>query len=578
MNRKHLTPAFLAALLCGALFCACREEASSEAPLPSGTAPATESFTAEGLCFSAKSGFYDAAFPLTVTAENGAPVHYTTDGSTPSSDSPVFGEPLIISDRSGEPDRLAARTDISPEGGGYEAVPPAAPVDKATVIRAAAEAADGTLAPAVTCTYFVGFDQKSDFYRDLKILSLVTDERNLFDEETGIYVLGKTHADWKNGAEYDPETPEYFMPANYTQKGRAWEREAELQIFENGAYQLSQGVGIRIHGGASRACAQKSFNLYARSVYGTPKLHYDLFAGAVKSEADDSAVTEFDSFMLRNGGNDAQYARFRDRLNQTLSAGRQFLTQGMEPCILFLNGEFWGQYDITERVDAAFVKAHCGVPEKDVCIVKKEALDEGEESGFADWQALRSWIGTSDFSDEKNYDELCARVDMQGFADYICAELYINNDNWGTSNSAMWRSLAVDPENPFADGRWRFIMFDTDFSAGIYGTVNADGDPLTKLRSGGSFLGQLLNAALKNEGFRQSFERTYAETASVNFAEARVSAQIDAFAAAYREPAAATFARFWSQMREPAQHFDKEVQAVRTFFTERAAWTPSFAP
>ena len=121
-------------------------------------------------------------------------------------------------------------------------------------------------------------------------------------------------------------------------------------------------------------------------------------------------------------------------------------------------------------------------------------------------------------------------------------------------------------------------MFDTDFSAGIYGTVNADGDPLTKLRSGGSFLGQLLNAALKNEGFRQSFERTYAETASVNFAEVRVSAQIDAFAAAYREPAAATFARFWSQMREPAQHFDKEVQAVRAFFTERTAWTPSFAP
>lgn len=578
MRSRRFFAVFCAVLLSGMCFCGCREHSSAEPPAPETTAPpdaATEPFEAEGLRFSAKSGFYDTGFSLTVTASDGAPVHYTTDGSTPDAESPVFGKAIRIGDRSAEPDRLADRTDISPKGGDFESFPPLSPVEKATVIRAAAKKPDGTPGPSVTCTYFVGFGEKADFYKDMKIFSLVTDEGNLFDEQSGIYVLGKAHEDWKNSADYDPETPEYFMPANYTQRGKAWEREASLEIFENGKRTASQGVGIRIHGGASRSSSQKSFNVYARSAYGAPKLHYDLFAGAVKSEKSGEAITEFDSFMLRNGGNDAQYTRFRDRLNQTLVSDRQFLRQGMEPCILFINGEFWGQYDITERIGAAFVSTHCGVPKKDVCIIKKEELEAGDEAGFADWQALRDWIRQNDLTDRSAFNALCDRVDIQGFMDYVCTELYIANANWDDSNMAMWKASVTDASNPFADGKWRFILFDTDFSAGIYGTVNADSDSLTKLLESGCFLGDLLDAALKNEEFRQRFTETYSEIASVNFAAERVSAQIDCFAAQYRAPALATFDRFWSRWpggSGAGQHFDKEVQSVRNFFTERAAW------
>ena len=131
------------------------------------------------------------------------------------------------------------------------------------------------------------------------------------------------------------------------------------------------------------------------------------------SEAAGTPVTEFDTVMLRNGGNDAMYTRFRDRLNQRLSAGRAFLTQGMAPCILFLNGEFWGQYELTEKMDAAFIKAHCGIPKKNVCIIKKEALDAGSEEIFAEWEQLRQWISETDFSDPAAYAQLCEAVDAE---------------------------------------------------------------------------------------------------------------------------------------------------------------------
>lgn len=576
MNHKRTLSCFCLAMLCAAVS-GCKEQSSD--PLPQqtttetaqNTAPViTEPFTADGLRFSAKSGFYPAAFSLSVTAENGAPVHYTADGSTPTAESPVLNGEIRIEDRSGAPALLAARTGISPEEPDAAYVPPSAPVDQATVIRAAAERTDGTLTPAVTCTYFIGYDGKADFYQQMKCLSLVTDEQNLFDPQTGIYVLGQTHDDWKQSAGYDPDTPAYAMPANYTQKGREWERAASLEIFENGQRTAAQGVGIRIHGGASRALPQKSFNIYARREYGGAKLRCDLFDGQVTAQSDGSPVTEFDSFMLRNGGNDAQYVRFRDRLNQTLVSDRAFLTQGMAPCILFVNGEFWGHYDITEHMDAAFVRSHCGIPKQDVCIVKKEEAEAGSDAGFADWEALRKWIGETDFSGQSAYDALYSRVDLTGFADYVCAELYINNANWGRSNSAMWKSEAIYPDNPYADGKWRFIMFDTDFSDGIYGTVNARDDALTRLRESGCFLGELLNAALQNAGFRQQFHETYAEIAEQCFAQDRVNRQIDLLAEQYRAPALATFARFYGGMKDPAAQFDRETDAVRGFFAERA--------
>lgn len=581
MKQRRFLSCCAAILLCANSMglVSCSGHSSSESvPETEQTAPVmndvqTESYTADGLCFSAKSGFYDEPFLLTVTSEKGYEIRYTLDGSTPTADSLLYTEPIRITDPSEEPNRLSTYTNVSPDTEESRAYSPDKPIDKATVIRAAAVYENGELGPIVTNTYFIGYDEKASFYSKMKIFSLVTDEENLFDEERGIFVMGKTYDDWKKSAEYDPETPDYALPANYTQKGKDWERPANLQIFENGESVVTQDVGIRIHGGASRSYAQKSLNIYARSEYGAPKLQYDLFTGAVKSESSGEAITEFDSFMLRNGGNDAQYARFRDRLNQTLVSDRHFLTQGMESCIVFINGEFWGQYDITERIDADFIKAHCGVSKKDICIIKKEQLDEGDESGYEEWLDLQSQIESADLSDDEQYNEICRRIDMQSFIDYVCAELYFDNDNWGKSNMAMWKSSAVDEGNPYADGKWRFIMYDTDFSAGIYGTVHTADESLAKLKESGCFIGNLLSAALENEQFRAEFDKMQQELADVNFAADRVNAQIDAFAAEYQEPAAATFRRFWSgQFSSDAsaeKRFLDETESVRAFYAGR---------
>ncbi len=115
-----------------------------------------------------------------------------------------------------------------------------------------------------------------------------------------------------------------------------------------------------------------------------------MFSGNLTSEATGKKINKFNSFILRNDGDFSDYSRFRDHLNQTIVSDRDFLTQGMESCIVFINGEFWGRYDITEKIDDDFVDSHFDVGKNNVCIIKNEQLEDGNEETLNEWLDLYS--------------------------------------------------------------------------------------------------------------------------------------------------------------------------------------------
>lgn len=593
MNKRIIiTSAFVFMLGCsGAFLSSCAEKDKGTAIQQSSEVSDTETeasktsmvkttpYETEGMKFSARSGFYDGEFYLDIKSLNGGTVYYTLDGSTPDSESTVFTEPLLITDRSSDENILSAHKDIAQPKEYTNNDLPDSPVDKATVVRAVCIDEKGSKSNVVTNTYFIGFNDKADYYDDLKIVSLITDESNLFDYENGIYVIGKTYEDWLSSDEYDPETPDWFLPGNYTQKGREWERPAQIQFFDNGELEFAQDTGIRIHGGATRSYTQKSLNIYARKDYGASKLEYDLFSGNIKNQTDGSPITEFDTFVLRNTGNDAMFTRFRDKLIQSLVSDRQFLTQGMEPCILFINGEYWGHYEITEKLDESFIEAHYGIADNDVCIVKRDCLDEGSEETFAEWKELRNRIKNTDLSDDKEYEKLCELVDMQGFADYVCTELYIDNIDWGAPNSAMWRAQTVDGNNPYTDGKWRFILFDTEYSSGIYGEARAENDSLSRLLDKDCFITDLYKAAMKNEGFRKHFMETFADISENNFSNERVENEINALSESYHDMAIDTFNRFWADSYGGSYAetgYRESVRELSSFFSQRKKYITEY--
>ena len=559
-RKKHFL--FLLILISGFVLAGNRISAAGEETVNPIPAPA----------FSMPSGFYEEPFELTILSEDGLSVYFTRDGSIPDETDIPYTEPLLVSDRSPEHNTLSSRTDIIAPNKWGDAVAPILPVDKATVIRTVAVDGEGNRSDVQTAVYFIGFQNKGAYYGNYKVIALTVEPDDLFSSARGIYVQGDAFEQWKNSDEYDLSLDEWLIPGNYLNRGREWERPARMQIFDQGKEVFSAGVGIRIHGGACRDSEQKSFNIYTRKEYGTKTIDYDLYDGDNLSEANDEPITAYDSFILRNCGNDNKFSRIRDHLIQGLVWGRSFITQAMKPCIVFINGEFWGHYEITEKLTDDFIHDHFGIPKKNVVLMKNEEVEEGTEEDAQEYAEFREWIRETDFSDENAYQQLEEQVDLDSLAEYITTEFYICNQDFGDNNTAFWRAREKDPANPWADGKWRFILYDTEYSTGLYGTGLAEENAIEKLQKKDCFIGDLFFGAMKNPEFRVKFREAYEDMTDEEFADSRVDEAIDELFGRNLELILATYDRFWPYWPggpNGAEILKSQVQDVRTFFSQR---------
>ncbi len=469
--------------------------------------------------FSVESGFYDEEFYLTITSEDTS-ILYTIDGSDPtSSDTAIlYTDAILVYDKSNDPNVYSAIESICIAD--YTA--PDYLVDKAMVIRATCVNAEGEYSDIVSNTYFVGLT--ASYYSQIKVVSLVTDPSNLFDDDTGIYVLGTSYTEWTESEDYAALSDSYSTSniTNYNCTGREWEREATVQVFENGELAFCCDVGIRIAGAYSRGRAQKSIRLYARSEYGSSKMKYEWISGLTDYEG--NSITSYDKITLRNQGQDTDKGLLRDYINQSLAGDLDIATQGMEFCVLFLDGEFWGMYTITEKYDEEYFATHYGVDEDDITYIKNEEIT-GDEELAEEYQSFMKWANSADLSLDANYQIVCDTIDIQSLMDYITVETYINNCDWSSSwinNWGVWRSNTIDEENAYADGKWRFLLFDTD--ASTYYTTStsclASANKLTSMNKKSKLyynFTALFYNLMNNREFRHAFYETYCDIVASNY-------------------------------------------------------------
>lgn len=537
--------------------------------------------------FSAESGFYDREFQLTITAPEGTKIYYTTDGTDPTAQSKPYDAPITIKDMSDTENVYSARTDISADN----ITAPTEKVDKAAIIRAVAVDSQGRISESVTKTYFIG-KTNSSYYPNMKVISLVTDPDNLFDYEKGIYVKGKIYDDKYSTQGGGPNNPwgggfggiggwgggfgginPWEMEANYTQHGRDWEREASMEMFDNGTKVLSQNVGIRIKGAASRSAAQKSLNIYARKDYGVAEFDYDLFDGTAVKAKNGKSIKKFEGFTVRNGGNDNGSGTFRDCINQQLVKDRDFATQATSECIVFIDGEYWGMYQITERISDDYIDSHYGIKKNDVAIVKNSELEEGSEQDLNDWNQLLSFCASADMKNDSNYSRFEEAVDVQSYIDYFAAQIYWSNADWPQNNVAAWRSNAVDEENPYSDGKWRMFMFDTEYATSLYGQNDTSlyNDIFGRIAKNKDDMSRMFTNLLKNDKFREQFTLTFMDLANYNFTNEKTSAVVQKYLSAYKQQALDTYKRFnagnYQMYRK--DNFESELKKVEEFYRGR---------
>ena len=276
---------------------------------------------------------------------------------------------------------------------------------------------------------------------------------------------------------------------DFSKLGDGWERPASLEYFDpktGGAFQLN--TGLLLHGGNSRNPAntpKHSFRVSFRKEYGAGKLKYKLFEG-------DDVVKKFDHLVLRAGYNytwlkngstkqypqniiqrtNAQYildswAKEAFRQMGNIITHRRF-------CHLYLNGLYWGLYELSEKINDNFASAYLGGENEDYDVIDVDDLIDGSRDIYNKMYATALQVGTGE--NDRYYNTLISDnlLDMQNYIDYMLLNWYIGNDDWDNNNWRCMRSR-VSPDIGF-----KYLVWDaeTTFKDVSYNKVEkVDGNP-----------------------------------------------------------------------------------------------------
>ena len=403
--------------------------------------------------FSLTEFFYDETqtLELTYTDDYGAyKIYYTNDGTIPTEESELYTAPIEIE---------STRRIV---GHPYKA-------------RALHE--DGSWSTTTHHTYFFGKFVNIDRFNTL-VISLSTDPYNLFDYEYGILIEGKLREEWRTAhpkAEVSPP-----MPANFNIRGKESERPVYVEIFTpDGERVINQNGGVRVYGGWSRANKLKSLKVYARNDYDVKSWFNYEFYGEDYGY-DGNQLTKYKRFVVRNAGNDHQNAYIRDELFHTLARAAGFPdTERTTPVSVFVNGQYFGCYWMHDVYCDQYFEQRYGEYDGHFTVLgiaeqNKEYNDDDEEEKEAaeNYRAMYRYY-RQDLTDEAIYAELCKVLDVENYMMYCAINTYIDNNDWPHNNNRSYRYFAAEGEEysdemPF-DGKWRYMMHDSDYSSGIYG-------------------------------------------------------------------------------------------------------------
>ena len=409
----------------------------------------------------------------TVAATGPGTVRYTLDGRVPDADDDVWGATVRV------------------------------PADGVLVVRARSFVDGLWPSRPATRTWFgeEGLDELG-----VTLLALTAEPDDLFHPATGIHEYGPP----------DYETWYPYFGANFWE---VWERDVHVELHApDGRATLDTDAGIQIAGGYSRAFDQRNFELIAREGYGDA-----VFGGQVFPEEE---VDTFSRLYLRNGGDwcssqivDASVqALFRDAdgtRDEAVDA------QAYTPTMVWINGEFWGVYELKERLDESWPAAHRGADPDDLDLVKLGWTHDAnwtlEAGDWAAFDTMEAAVAADDLRDDDALAAFLTMVDGDNLAAAAVAQGWIGNSDWWWNNLRLWR--------PRDDGaRWRWMVY--DFGHG-WPDVRTDHLATTV---GGTWEGMPLGEMLLNPGYADRFAAIHADYFNTSLRGDEAAARVRALA------------------------------------------------
>ena len=272
-------------------------------------------------------------------------------------------------------------------------------------------------------------DQMGPALRALPSVSVVCPHDDLFGANQGLY-------------------------QNTEARGPAWEKTCSLEWIEtNGASGFQIDCGLRMQGNTGRIpdkTPKHSFRVLFKSQYGSSKLRYPVFP--------DSTVHKFDTLVLRADYNNAwthwkpednrRSQRTRDAWLKDSQRDMGWLAPHARYVHLYLNGLYWGIYDVAERPDAHFAASYLGGEPEDYDVVDDSGAKQGSSRG------LREIAPRSQRKEPLTLDQVASKLDVTQFIDYLLLNYYAGNRDWGEHKN--WYAIR-DRKN---GDRFRYYVWD----------------------------------------------------------------------------------------------------------------------
>ena len=337
-------------------------------------------------------GFYDAAVTVSAQGPSGAKLRYTLDGSTPTEKSKAF-----------------------PAGG--------LSVSKTSVLRIRAFSDDAVPSETVSATFFIGEE------RPVPVISLVTDEKYLFDKTSGALVRGN-----------DPDYPNYE---------KEWEYPANIEFFNmEGLCEINQMGTFTAAGHSARQNAQKSIAIYARKAYGPDRFYFNPFPNR--------DYDSYKSLLLRAANSDAFSTRLRDVVISSLAEPLDIIYQDALVIEVYINGRYWGHYNLREKINKHFIAQWEDITDEDavdsIDILARTGRDEFVQNGDnADWLALCDFCKKENLNDPEKLAHVLEQLDVDSLFTHAIFEIIIGNDDF--TNVRVYRAPG---------GKWKYLLFDVE--------------------------------------------------------------------------------------------------------------------
>jgi hypothetical protein len=458
--------------------------------------------------FSMPHGFYDNTFQLELlTGQPGAEIYYTLNASAPNSaNGTLYTGPIEITGTSVI--RAVAVHDIQgssesrtrsyiflddvPEQsenqpgypttwllpksfGEYDEIPTHYGLDQTIVDM---EVVNGVLKESL---------------KSLPVMSIVTDIDHLFSKSThpdsgGIYI-------------YSGEPNGSTSSLNY-HLGRGWERPASVEYFNSdkadGEIDFQENCLIKIHGGASRSTRKtlkRSFKLGFKGEYGPTKLKAKVFGKG--------SPNQYDWLILRGGFDRRLGLQIIDPWAKAALKDMGQYAANNKFVHLYINGLYWGMYNLSERMDENCMRDNLGGKANDYDIVKD--YYEIENGDSLAWDQLLK-MSKDNIQDNTNYQKLLGNnpdgtrnpsfdvmLNAESLIDYILLNIYEAMGDWDHHNWIAARRKTN------SEG-FHFLVWDAEFGLN-------EGSILDFLLGGGNSdrPSRVFYNLLQNQQFRDHF-------------------------------------------------------------------------